>query len=99
MATQLNVTVGSTPDVVVTLDRGVAGPPGTAGPTGPAGPAGTAGPTGPSGPAGPTGPAGQGVQLAGTVASVEDLPATGTPGESYLVNSTNPPTLYVWSNT
>lgn len=81
MATQLNVTVGSTPDVVVTLDRGVAGPPGTAGPTG------------------PTGPAGQGIQLAGTVASVEDLPATGTPGESYLVNSTNPPTLYVWSNT
>lgn len=81
MATQLNVTVGSTPDVVVTLDRGVAGPPG------------------PAGPAGPTGPAGQGIQLAGTVASVEDLPATGTPGESYLVNSTNPPTLYVWSNT
>ena len=38
---------------------------------------GVSGPTGPSGPIGPTGPQGTGINMKGTVATVNDLPASG----------------------
>ena len=58
---------------------------------------GVVGPTGPQGATGPTGSQGQGIAITGTVATPEDLPPTGNPGDAILVTSTN--TLYVWSAT
>ncbi len=49
---------------------------------------------GPQGPMGPTGPVGQGIQLAGVVSNVGQLPASATPGTAYLVGTV----VYVWSN-
>lgn len=66
------------PRVVVTIDRGVAGP------------------QGPTGPLGPTGPQGTGINMKGTVATVNDLPATGnTVGDGYVVLANGH--VYVWS--
>ena len=80
--TQVKVQPAS--NVVLVVDRGAQGP------TGPAGANGAAGPTG------PTGAQGQGLQLQGVVATPQDLPATGTPGQAYLVTSNN--SVYIWSN-
>lgn len=49
---------------------------------------------GPQGPMGPTGPVGQGIQLAGVVSNISQLPASATPGTAYLVGTV----VYVWSN-
>lgn len=61
MVPEVELTVDSTPDVIVIPTGGLAGPPGPEGPYGPAGPQGErgfSGPEGPPGPVGPTGPAG-----------------------------------------
>jgi len=55
------------------------------------------GPTGPTGTAGPTGPQGEGLQLTGSVATPQNLPSVGQPGDQYFVQSTN--SVYIWSNT
>ncbi|QFR23693.1 BppU family phage baseplate upper protein [Schleiferilactobacillus harbinensis] len=71
------------------------GPKGDTGPAGPQGPQGLTGPQGPVGPKGDKGDAGDGIQLKGTVASVDKLPTTGnTAGDTYLVSGH----LYVWEN-
>ena len=57
------------------------------GPTGPTGAVGDAGPTG------PTGATGEALQIQGAVATVEELPPTGDPGDGYIVGNGN---LYVW---
>lgn len=69
----------------------------TPGPQGPPGPAGDAGPEGPPGPVGPQGAAGAdgtGVTILGSFTSEAQLPVTGEPGDSYLVNGD----LFVWSS-
>ena len=77
---------------------GATGPKGDTGATGPQGEKGDTGATGPQGPVGPKGDkgdAGDGIQLKGTVASVDKLPATGnTAGDTYLVAGH----LYIWGN-
>ena len=71
------------------------GPKGDTGPAGPQGLQGLTGPQGPAGPKGDKGDAGDGIQLKGTVASVDKLPATGnTAGDTYLVSGH----LYIWEN-
>ena len=76
-------------------DKGDKGDTGATGPVGPQGPQGLTGPQGPVGPKGDKGDAGDGIQLKGTVASVDKLPAAGnTPGDTYLVTGH----LYVWEN-
>lgn len=81
--------------------QGAQGPAGPAGPLGPKGDAGSAGPQGPAGPQGAAGAQGQrgdkgavgdGIHLAGAVATVGDLPATGTAGDAYLIAGD----LHVW---
>ena len=85
----VNLQVTPTPDVIVRLDRSIAGangPTGPAGLNGPTGPAGTSGPTGatgapgpaggptgPTGDAGPTGPTGAGGAADGSAALVRAL--------------------------
>ncbi|WP_282939112.1 hypothetical protein [Corynebacterium auriscanis] len=73
---------------------GPAGPQGPQGPTGPTGPAGAKGDTGPTGPAGPKGSDGTGFKLLGTVTSLDKLPTSATPGDAWLVESTNE--VHVW---
>ncbi|MGY8832822.1 MAG: hypothetical protein ACKVIS_25480 [Pseudomonadales bacterium] len=72
------------------------GPQGQMGPQGPAGPAGAVGPEGPQGPAGPQGEqgsAGAGLNILGTLPNESSLPATGNPGDAYLIAGD----LWVWS--
>lgn len=77
---------------------GETGPKGDTGATGPRGEKGDTGATGPQGSVGPKGDkgdAGDGIQLKGTVASVDKLPATGnTAGDTYLIAGH----LYIWEN-
>jgi uncharacterized protein (TIGR02145 family) len=76
---------------------GSQGPTGLTGPTGAAGAKGDkgdAGAQGPVGQTGATGPQGTGVTILGSFSSVNQLPATGSAGDGYLVNGN----LYVWSN-
>lgn len=47
------------------------------------------------GPAGPVGPVGQGLNLIGSVATVGNLPGSGSSGAAYLVTANNH--IYVWS--
>lgn len=55
------------------------------------------GTAGPQGPTGPTGAQGQGINMKGTVATVEDLPTTGNVnGDGYVVLSNG--NVYVWSD-
>lgn len=76
-------------------DKGDKGDTGATGPVGPQGPQGLTGPQGPVGPKGDKGDAGDGIQLKGTVASVDKLPTTGnTAGDTYLVSGH----LYIWEN-
>jgi hypothetical protein len=49
------------------------------------------------GPQGPVGPTGAGLGIDETVASVADLPATGSPGQTVFVAATGK--IYIWSNT
>ena len=72
---------------------GAAGPQGPIGLTGPAGATGAKGDKGDIGAQGPTGPQGTGVTILGSFSSVNQLPATGSAGDGYLVNGN----LYVWS--
>ena len=77
------------------------GTPGPQGPEGPQGPQGNTGPQGPQGIQGPQGPSGEdgedgtGVTILGSFNNVSQLPATGSPGDSYLIDGD----LYVWSAT
>ena len=73
--------------------QGPEGPQGPPGPDGPAGPIGPEGPEGPQGALGPRGEAGPPLAIQGTLASTGDLPATGNPGEGYLINGE----LHVWN--
>lgn len=76
--------------------QGATGRAGAVGPAGPAGPQGATGATGATGPQGATGPkgdVGSGLHIVGTVATVGDLPASGTTGDAYLVGGD----LQVWT--
>lgn len=76
---------------------GPEGPPGPVGPQGEVGPAGPQGPQGEIGPVGPEGPQGDvgtGLEIQGTVATVGELPASGTEGDGWLVDGV----LYVWQD-
>lgn len=76
-------------------DTGATGPVGSQGPQGLTGATGPIGPVGPVGPVGPSGKDGTGIQLKGSAASVDKLPATGnTAGDTYLVAGH----LYIWGN-
>lgn len=70
--TSVSVNTGS--NIILKVDRGVAGP---------------TGPTGATGATGPTGSQGQGIAITGTVATPQDLPSTGNVGDAILVTSTN----------
>uniref|UniRef100_A0AAU8GF05 Tail fiber protein n=1 Tax=Salmonella phage vB_SEnST11_KE23 TaxID=3161174 RepID=A0AAU8GF05_9CAUD len=78
---------------------GAEGPQGLQGPQGEKGDKGDQGLTGPVGPQGPIGPKGDrgetgyGARVLGTKGAVSDLPATGTPGDAWVIV----PNLYVWS--
>ncbi len=77
---------------------GPQGPPGEDGQDGVQGPIGPAGPTGPQGNTGPQGPAGAdgtGVTILGSFDDESQLPGSGDPGDSYLIDGD----LYVWSET
>ena len=50
-----------------------------------------------SGPTGPTGVAGTSISIEGSVATVNDLPAAGSPGQTVFVAATGK--IYIWSNT
>jgi hypothetical protein len=50
-----------------------------------------------AGPQGPVGPQGTGLGIDQTVASVADLPTTGSPGQTVFVAATGK--IYIWSNT
>jgi hypothetical protein len=66
---------------------GIAGPAGPAGPQGPQGETGLQGPVGMTGPTGPQGEPGTGINLLGSVPTVADLPASGNPGDLYIVQT------------
>lgn len=74
---------------------GPEGPQGPQGPQGPAGVAGAQGLAGPAGPAGAQGPAGVGLNIKGSVATVNDLPGGAATNDAYLVNATSH--FYVWT--
>jgi hypothetical protein len=83
---------------------GPAGADGAQGPIGPAGADGEPGPQGlpgadgadgapgPAGPQGPTGETGAGLNIVGSFDTAAELPATGEPGEAYIVAGD----LYLW---
>ena len=82
---------------------GPTGAAGEAGPTGAAstveGPQGPTGPTGPigeasiiPGPVGPTGPEGRALTILGVLNDPSELPATGDPGDAFIIGDD----LYVW---
>jgi hypothetical protein len=50
-----------------------------------------------AGPQGPIGATGAGLKIDQTVATVADLPPTGSPGQSVFVAATGK--FYIWSNT
>jgi hypothetical protein len=75
---------------------GPAGAPGAGGPKGDAGATGAVGAVGPQGQQGPKGEKGDvgtGLKIVGTVATQQDLPASGTTGDGYLVAGD----LYIWT--
>ncbi len=87
---------GKTPAQLAAAATGSRGPAGSQGPAGPQGSKGDRGATGSQGPAGQAGPKGDvgaGLKIVGTVATVGDLPATGTTGDAYLVAGD----LHVWT--
>lgn len=47
---------------------------------------------------GPEGPVGPSIDIKGTVATNSDLPASGSPGDAWLVGTVEPYTLYVWTS-
>ncbi|MEM6397079.1 MAG: tail fiber domain-containing protein [Bacteroidota bacterium] len=80
--------------------QGIAGPAGPQGVQGDQGPQGVAGPQGPAGATGPQGPQGDpgtGINLLGTVPTVGDLPATGNPGDLFIVAADGDG--YAWDGT
>lgn len=74
---------------------GVQGPKGDPGEPGADGATGAAGPQGPVGPEGPQGEPGTGVSILGSLPDPADLPATGQPGDAYLIAGD----LWVWTGT
>lgn len=83
-------------------DTGAPGAPGAPGATGAQGPQGVPGdpgpqgvegPQGPQGPAGPKGNDGSSVTIIAELASADDLPDTGSPGDAYLIAGD----LWVWA--
>ena len=50
-----------------------------------------------AGPQGPVGSTGAGLGIDSTVATVNDLPASGSPGQTVFVAATGK--IYIWSNT
>lgn len=75
--------------------QGVQGLEGPTGPVGPKGDVGEPGPAGEAGPIGPQGPAGEtgaGLNIIGSFATDAELPATGAPGDAYIVAGD----LYLW---
>lgn len=80
--------------------QGIQGPQGPVGATGPVGPRGLQGQQGiqgdigPQGPQGVKGDVGPGLHIASSLASPDDLPATGEAGIGYLIGGN----LWVWSN-
>ncbi len=78
--------------------QGEPGPGGVTGSTGPAGAPGPVGPVGPAGPQGIQGPAGLGIRFCGSVATVDDLPATATQGDLYNVETPEPAHGWVWDD-
>lgn len=75
--------------------QGVAGAQGPQGATGSQGTQGVQGAQGTQGNQGTQGVMGDGIQLAGTVADVGDLPGGASNGDAYLVESNNH--LYIWN--
>jgi hypothetical protein len=75
---------------------GPVGPPGGPGPVGPPGSQGLTGPQGAVGPIGPEGPVGAPLNAKGTVATVGNLPPTGTNGDMWVVTANGH--AYVWDN-
>lgn len=61
---------------------------------GPKGDQGIQGPQGDQGPKGDKGEDGRSVTITGTVATVDDLPGEGTPGEGYITDSDGH--LHIW---
>lgn len=47
---------------------------------------------------GPEGPVGPSIDIKGSVASTSNLPASGSPGDAWLVGTAEPYTLYVWTS-
>lgn len=80
--------------------EGPQGPPGEDGKEGPVGPQGPQGDpgkdgdTGPEGPPGPKGDPGRGVHILGELDDPSELPATGQPGDAYLIKGD----LWVWDD-
>jgi hypothetical protein len=92
---------GPTGSTGATGPTGAAGTNGTAGATGATGSTGPTGATGanstvpgPTGPTGATGPQGISINVIGSVATFQDLPASGTSGDGYVVQADGD--LYVW---
>jgi hypothetical protein len=76
-------------------DSTVVGPTGAIGPTGPTGPTGANSTVvGPTGPTGPTGAQGTSINIIGSVATVGNLPASGSANDAYIVQADGD--LYVW---
>lgn len=74
------------------------GPTGPSGPQGPSGPSGAGftgatGPQGATGSTGPQGPTGASINILGQLNDPSDLPASGSPGDAYLIGGD----LYVWT--
>ena len=74
---------------------GPQGPEGPAGQDGAQGPQGDPGQDGAPGPKGDQGDPGTGVTILGSLPTPDDLPATGNPGDAYLITGD----LYVWTGT
>jgi hypothetical protein len=83
--------------IVRLIAAGNVGPPGPTGPIGPAGgPPGSTGPEGPKGPTGDQGEIGPPFQVMGTLGDQSELPATGNPGQAWLL--LDPPgEMWMWS--
>lgn len=73
--------------------QGIQGPIGPKGDKGDTGLTGPVGPQGPVGPKGDRGETGYSARVLGTKGSTSELPATGTPGDAWIIV----PNLYVWS--
>jgi hypothetical protein len=79
--------------------QGVPGVDGAVGPAGPKGDQGIQGETGLQGIQGEQGAPGLGITYKGTVATVDELPATATQGDLYVVETPIPASSWIWDAT